>query len=1734
MRVRGIRGAFALLLVSALAACGGGGGFSSDGGGFDDGGDGGDGGGDNGGVGPVAALVLSSAQPQILADGESTAVLSAVVRDADGNGVDGETVTFSTTAGTLSETSASTDSSGIATIRLTSSTIVGRATVTARHPDTAISATASVDFIAANTSRLIFSLSPSSVRPDKPATVSVQALDSNGNPIANEAVRFDNVQNESGGIFSDVQVSTDVNGRALTTYTAGSSSGVDTLRGQTAGGLFATADLTISASAVLAGSLELTTGADSLVADGASTVALRATVTDTEGAAVSGLIVSFSASAGSLSASSSITNSDGVAQVVLRAGTIAGSVTVTASAAGYSATSALDFVPADASVITLSVAPTSIAPGANASVLAVVADENGNRVPGETISFSTSGSGRLSSTTVATNSNGEAMTTFTSSGTGAQTIQARMANGVSANASIDVSTAAATISAVNISSGAATIAAGGSTTVLRATVVTDAGAISGIPVNFGTTLGTLSALSAMTNASGVAQVTLQSSSRVGTATVTASSGGFSSNVQVAFTAGVPSAVAVSLAPSTVAPNRTTTVVARVTDANGNAVGNQRVDFSAPGGAGSFASTGTNAASAVTSADGVAQLAYTPDGSPTSVPLTVTTASGVSGTATLSVDPAAESVTDIVLTPGADEVPVGGSTTLRATISGDSGPLSGVSVSFASTLGILSADSATTNASGIAEVTLNATDTIGTATVRAFAGGKSDQATVGFVAGAASRVELSASPVVVPIGGTSIVQASVLDADGNPVSGTTVLFDLPTDNSGATLASTSVVTDANGRATTSYTAGSNTFTAVTDTVRARVASLTAKSIDIAVTVQLGMLDVQPANDSIVANGTDSTTLIATVFDSNGAPVSNAPVMFRTSAGTLSPADATTDPSGTATVRLQSPTAIGSAAITATVPGLSASTSVQFLPGEPDSVSLSPSPGAVVIGGSTTLTATILDANANPVSDEQLLFSIVGNNTGGTLVSATATTDGNGRATVAYQTGPTAGTDTINVATAGGKNGTATVVSSAANALVAQLTLNLGTDSIAAGDGDVAVDALVADPAGNPVTGASVIFTTTAGSLSSTTATTDATGRARVQLTPPNFATTLSIRAAVAGISDEDQLQVVPAAADAGHSSITANPTTLLSDGVSTTTVTVVLNDRFDNPLPDGRTVRLLTTAGAFVSGNTAILASGRASLELRSPSSPGTATISVQDLPGLSTEVSFESASTGDPASIRFVVVDPSLSVAGVGQNDQTSITVTVLDSAGNVIDESLYGNGSLNNLQARFVTRPGGGEAIAGRDADGTVISSGTSDTLDVRTRDGVAVLTLLSGTASGIVEIEFSVLDFDGTSISARASLPQVSIAGGPPHTIVFSGPITGAVENLDNGNYRLIGKVDVTDRYGNAVPDGTVVNFAVMDSVMMHDNTGDKTAGAPQLNRSGTSLIRRRCTTEPLPDGEATGCSAPSLQADASDFTSPILRNGTDRTIQTGDLVLLRNATTNDKRRLVDNVDSATQLSAQQNYMTSESGREMFVGASLLGVQIFGLDEEGGLTPGTGIVKEGIAELRLAYPANVRTILTGCYGYPFVDRAYSDRDRRGTVPQSRQVITVASAGSNAIAIDQEQFCFKAIAGATLSPSPATVVLGGGGSATVDLLLRDGGDTIPLPYTGLGCFVSEVSRDDNSDFSVAADVLGNSDGDSATGVSGHGSVRISVSGMNIVNGDQATVNCVGLDASASITVSAP
>ena len=188
-------------------------------------------------------------------------------------------------------------------------------------------------------------------------------------------------------------------------------------------------------------------------------------------------------------------------------------------------------------------------------------------------------------------------------------------------------------------------------------------------------------------------------------------------------------------------------------------------------------------------------------------------------------------------------------------------------------------------------------------------------------------------------------------------------------------------------------------------------------------------------------------------------------------------------------------------------------------------------------------------------------------------------------------------------------------------------------------------------------------------------------------------------------------------------------------------------------------------------------------------------------------------SSGDPANIRLTVSQPHIAVAGVGQVEQTTFKIDVLDDAGNLIDERSYENEALNNLRVSFATRPYGGEYITGSSvqvdsATGEVVKK-IVDTLatgsiDIRTEGGSVNLNLQAGTLPGAVEIRVEALyDAQGDPLPAEkkvvASLPLVTIASGPPHTIVLTSPIKDSAINLGNGVYRRQGTAIVTDRYGN-----------------------------------------------------------------------------------------------------------------------------------------------------------------------------------------------------------------------------------------------------------------------------------------------------------------------------------------------
>ena len=1087
------------------------------------------------------------------------------------------------------------------------------------------------------------------------------------------------------------------------------------------------------------------------------------------------------------------------------------------------------------------------------------------------------------------------------------------------------------------------------------------------------------------------------------------------------------------------------------------------------------------------------------------------------------------------------------------------PVAGKTVSFTTNAGKLAANNGmgafattttvVTDASGQANVLLQSTIKVGTATVVASetVTNISSSVSVTSTAGPAANVVMNLAPTSVGPGGTTSINVQVTDGNSNPVTSGTVTVGFVINTSGGQFASTLLPIDANGRASTTYQAGPTTGT---DTLQASLANGTASPKNLTVSnaaQKIGKITLALNNPTAVANGTALTAATATVTDTGGVPLANVTISFATSANVLKDSGGTqaatvtgiTDGTGTAIVSQVSPTVVGNGTITASVGGFSASQPITFVAGPIKNLLLTSTPSSVAPGGTSTIQATVTDANANPVSAATVKFTTPTNTSGGSFASASTPTDINGIATVVYTGGTTVGADTLKGDAGSGVANTSTVTISASASVVQSLSLALGsTTGVTGAPQTVAVVATVTNAAPTTkVAGQSVTFSASNGIVIAS-ATTDKNGIATSSMTIPSTAAvgTFTVSAQTAGFAAQASFKVTPGVANAGQSSITANPTSLVADGVSTSTITVVENDVNGNPLPDGTPITLvLTPAGAgTLTANSSALASGRATFTIKAPSAQVTATVKVQDVPALTQSISFVApgAANAPPASFVFTPAPTSpISVKGVGATEQSTITVKVLDTSGNAIDESKYGNAALNNLRAKFVTRPNGGESISGKKADAT-IASDTGGVLDVRTSSGVAVLTLNSGTISGIVEISFSVLNYSGTNfavatdVAATGSAPQISIASGPAASIVFTSPLQNAIVDLGGGSYSRKGQVLVRDRYGNFVPDNSAVNFSMIDSAIVHDSTGITAAASPTLTRSGTGLINRRCAVQPLAGNEAGTCTA----GNTNDFSSTITRNNATRSIQANDTILIRDAQAIDKRQVVTAVTSTTTLTAQNNYNAALSGATFWVGSALSGGAISGVDANfANPVAGTGKTTSGIANFVVVYPANSSSILTGCYGYN-ADGSYSTEDKRDAVPQSRQVVIAALAGNNAATVDAGSFCFSAIAGITVTPGIAALTVPVASNRTVGLTITDGGQKIRLPYVGVSCFVSKVTHAvAGNDYNVTVTQAVNSDGNKKTGIDGTTSVTISATGT-VTAGDSAAVVCNSLDGTTTIT----
>lgn len=454
--------------------------------------------------------------------------------------------------------------------------------------------------------------------------------------------------------------------------------------------------------------------------------------------------------------------------------------------------------------VSLSLSKSAVTSAGTVIATATVKSTAGAALSGVAVKFTLAKSiVTLSADTVSTDASGVATTVVSvkpGENYGDETLTASVAVGSATASSSAVLTAnSATVVELLGSSNAAPTA--GDQVTLTA-VVKGAGnvGLSGAPITFTTDSGTLLSPSAKTDATGVATVKFSAGADKSnrTATITAVSGGASGQLILPVEG---SKLSVSGA-TTMALSGTGTLSVKATDSSGKGVSAASVVVT------SALANGLSPATVTTDSNGLGTLTY----SATRSGADTLTFSGLGTSATTAVTISSEDFA-FVAPASMAQIAVGAVQPLQVRYRQGGVGVSGKTVSFSSTGGMLSATSAVTDSTGVASVNISSTSAA-PATVQAQLVGGTAQATlpVVFVATTPYRLVLQATPTAIgpnTSGATtnqSQVVAKVTDINANPVSGVTVNFSRDADPSGGNYLQPSGTTDSNGAVTVQYASG----------------------------------------------------------------------------------------------------------------------------------------------------------------------------------------------------------------------------------------------------------------------------------------------------------------------------------------------------------------------------------------------------------------------------------------------------------------------------------------------------------------------------------------------------------------------------------------------------------------------------------------------------------------------------------------------------------------------------------------------------------------------------------------------------------------------------------------------------------------------------------------------------------------------------------------------------------------
>ncbi|MBF7979313.1 MULTISPECIES: Ig-like domain-containing protein [Rahnella] len=559
-----------------------------------------------------------------------------------------------------------------------------------------------------------------------------------------------------------------------------------------------------------------------------------------------------------------------------------------------------------------------------------------------------------------------------------------------------------------------------------------------------------------------------------------------------------------------------------------------------------------------------------------------------------------------------------------------------------------------------------------------------------------------------------LSAAIVNAQNQPLDGAPV--DWKIEQGSGTLSAAQGITDADGNAQVTLTSAM----ANSVIVSARSGTTGAKNTDsilfAADTSTMNITSLTLDKTQALANGTDAISYVVTVLDANGNRVEDAPVSWSSDSASavLSATTVSTNAQGQATLLVTSQAA-GNVIIFAKLPqgtasqAQAASFTMDASTAQVNSVTADKTQALANGKETVTWTATVKDANQNPVADAQVKWG--SDNPNLTLANSITTTNASGMATVTATSMKTA--DAIVTATlpTTGSNANAGKVSYIADASTTQLSPLTAdkTEALASGADFITLSTMVTDVYDNPLANTDIAWNSNpaSGTLSAGSTKTDAQGLATVTLSsevPSNYVVTASANSATA---TSPSLSFIADSVTAKIATLTADKTTGIVAGVDSVALQATVLDASNHPL-SGITVN-------WSSNN----ANGIFTATAGVTDSNGVATATLNSTLAQSTVIKASTTNSEKTLSAEFVADNKTAQItlaadkiqATANGTDIVTWKATVLDANNNPVKASNIDWKSDNTLVNLASANNQTGE-------DGTALMTGTS------LKSGAAIIT--------------------------------------------------------------------------------------------------------------------------------------------------------------------------------------------------------------------------------------------------------------------------------------------------------------------------------------------------------------------------------------------------------------------------